>query len=378
MALADDLLAVLDDPTHMWSHALRELSVDGQRLFLTLTLLPKPVSSDVLQIAYTAQTLDRSETFLESLRSLEDSFISIERRYADLRLVGFRNPSLLDFATIYIDNNSDWLDSLLSAPKYFEQIIIVFSLAMTKTATVVNPRDRSRKDARPKYPGIRRWVERRFSELITTAVNLLDAEKAEVYVVRGSSRLGQLLEIMAAYGTPTKSAILDKLRTKVEEAVYPATRESADVMVELLRKPNYRRLLDELLNDNACAVMRESILDKDAWKFAVLSDLDWLLELELEESWESWGNDYVSYARQLAEELADSTDDDELRVAIKELNSVGDMLGADLYNEISMLEQQREVLKQYEDYNDDELPLSGSGNAVDESAELDRIFASLL
>ena len=124
--------------------------------------------------------------------------------------------------------------------------------------------------------------------------------------------------------------------------------------------------------------MRESILDKDAWKFAVLSDLDKLLELELEESWESWGDDYVSYARQRAEELADSTNDDELRVAINELNSVGDMLGADLYNEISMLEQQREVLKQDEDYNDDELPLSGSGNAVDESAELDRIFASLL
>src|ERR1700733_12583349 len=102
MALADDLLAVLNDPTHMWSHALKELSSDAQRLFLTLTLLPKPVSSDVLQVSFTSQTSSRSASFLDSLRSLEDSFISIDKRYADRRSVAFRNPSLQDFANAHL------------------------------------------------------------------------------------------------------------------------------------------------------------------------------------------------------------------------------------------------------------------------------------
>lgn len=85
MALADDILAVLDNPTHMWSHALRELSQESQRLFLTLSLLPQPILIDDLQIAYSAQSFNRTEPFLDSLRALDDSFISISAGTRDRR-----------------------------------------------------------------------------------------------------------------------------------------------------------------------------------------------------------------------------------------------------------------------------------------------------
>lgn len=380
MTLAEDLLAVLDDPAHMWTHALKELSSDAQRLFLTLTLLPKPVSSDVLQVAYTSQELNRSESFLDSLRSLEDSFISIEKLYANLRAVSFRNPSLEDFANSHLDSNSDWLDGLLSAPKYYEQIIGSFSLAMAQTSLLVDARDRSRKDAPPKYPGIKQWVERRATDLIGMAVNLLDAERAWIYSSSSSSRarLGQLLEIIVAYGMPANEATVHQLAAAATIAAHPNTQDSANVILELINKPTHRRLLDDLIRNNTVAVVRENVLDKDSWKFGVLAKLDNILKLDLEESWDSWGNDYLNYARQLAERLTDSNDDDDLRIAIDELESVGRMLDADLSNEIAALEERRRHIPQDDDYDDESQSSGSDGSVEDSSAQLHKIFATLL
>jgi hypothetical protein len=376
MPLADDLLAVLNNPTHMWSHALKELSVDGQRLFLTLTLLPDPVSSDVLQIAYTSHTSNRSESFLDSLRSLEDSFVAIEKRYTDDRSISFRNPSLQDFANAYLDSNPDWLDTLLSAPKYYEQIIAVFNLAMAQTAQLIDARTRSRKDAPPKYPGIKGWVDRRADKLTETAIKLLAAVPTDFFRYVRKTRFGQLLEITAVYGLPTKKKVLHKLRVAAALAVQPSTQVEAKAMLELLSEPVYRRLLDKLLQDSAAAVMRESILDKDSWKFAILAELDKLLELDSEETWDSWGSDYVEYARQLAEDLADSDDDEDLRMAIDELTSIGTMLGVDLYSEINALEQRRDDLPEGDDYDD--IKPSAPVNSIVDSTRLHEIFASLL
>src|ERR1700722_20746442 len=124
MSLADELLAALNDPTYMWSHALKESSPDSQRLFLAMALLPQPVSADDLQIAHSAESASRVEPFIDSLRTLEDSFIKIEAAgyMSSRRWVNFRNPSLQDFAYQYLDEYSDWLDTLLSSPVYYEQI----------------------------------------------------------------------------------------------------------------------------------------------------------------------------------------------------------------------------------------------------------------
>jgi hypothetical protein len=362
----------------MWSHALKELSSDGQRLFLTLTLLPEPVSSDILQVAYTAQKLTRSESFLDSLRSLEDSFISIEKRYAHLRSISFRNPSLEDFAKAHLDSNSDWLDSLLSAPKYYEQIIGVFSLAMAQTALLIDPADRSQKPASPKYPGVKAWVERRAPELIDLAVELIGSDNAYIYVKSRTSRLSQLLEILAAYDRPTRSAVREKLQAKIVSAINPNGRDSANIMVELLRKPSYRNILDEVLEGDAAELMRENILDKDSWKFGILKDLDRILALEVGESWDSWGNEYVDYALQLTADLKNSDDYEDLRLAISELETISDMLGVDLYDEIAALEQRRDGLPQDEDYDDGSSQLKEPASMGDDSAQLDKIFSSLL
>ena len=341
MQLADEILAVLDDPTRMWSHALRQLSPDARRLFLTLTVLPKPVSADVLQIAYTAQKANRSESFLDSLRSIEDSFVNIKKPWGTVRSVEFRNPSLQDFAHAYIDENPDSLDTILGSPVFYEQIIGVFSLAMAQSEQIYNVKDRSKKPNQPKYLGVKKWVERRAANLISMAIDLLDSEMGELYSYVGRSRLSQLVEIMANYGTPDAALASDKVKKVVEQAVNPRSKRAANITVSLLRRPSPRLIMDRLADGNAAAITRENVLDKDDWKYGILSELDVVLDLDRDDSWESWGASYLEYARQLAEDLSDSANDEDLRDAIQELNSITYMLEVDMSEEITKLEAQR-------------------------------------
>ena len=166
--------------------------------FLSLALLPKPVSTDNLQIAHTASAMRRTESFLDSLRPLEDSFAKIKKPYGSTRLVEFRNPSLQDFAYLYLNENTDYLDTLLSHPAFFSRRRIYSPLythtGWTYKITEGSGRPHKRKGD-PKYPMIKAWVDRRSSRLLENAVDLLDSEPAEIYGHADRSRLSQLLEI---------------------------------------------------------------------------------------------------------------------------------------------------------------------------------------
>lgn len=60
------------------------------------------------------------------------------------------------------------------------------------------------------------------------------------------------------------------------------------------------------------------------------------------------------------------------------MNNMGELLTADLYAEIEMLEQRRRDLPEEEDYDDTSESRAASRKKVDESAQLDAIFESLL
>src|SRR5450756_196505 len=179
MPLADDLLAILNDPTHMWSHALKEASRDSQRLFLTLALFSKALTVDDLQIAYSEQNSATSESFMDSLRALEDSFVKIRAGYQGIRWVDFRNPSLQDFSHEHLNEYSDWLDTLLSTPMYYEQIIGTYKLGMSrKPATILlKPRGsappiKTIREGDRKFDGIHRWLRRHHGQIATKAIDL--------------------------------------------------------------------------------------------------------------------------------------------------------------------------------------------------------------
>src|SRR6185437_14662334 len=171
MALADELLAVLNDPTHMWSHALQELPRGTQRLFLTLALMPTPAPIDNLQLAYISQGFERTDTFLDSLRSLEDSFVVISTPSSRgsavaERVVSFRNPSLEEFGYVYLNEYSDWLSVLVDGLVLYDQFVKVFDLATSRN-------DVEHRSREYRYPEIYAWVRSNCAGLLSSAINLL-------------------------------------------------------------------------------------------------------------------------------------------------------------------------------------------------------------
>lgn len=389
--LADYLLEVLNNPTRMWSHALKELSADAQRLFLTMVLLPMPVLAELLQVAYTSQAVSKSEPFMDSLRSIEGSFVAIKNSRF-FPSVDFRNPSLHDFANRYVDDNSDVLDALLSVPVLFEQIITTFNLAMAQTEHRVNTVTRKRVDSPPKFPKIKGWVERHADKLISCAIELFDTEPVTAVVYWKHSRIRQLLSLIAVYGLPLASAESEKLRAAARVAMSPLDRSSAEEAMQFLKDPAFKNLLDRILQEDSAAVMRRNVLDRDNWKFHILLRLDRILNVETSVSWQSWGVGFVEYVRELI-----ATDDlpleIRLRDVIDELLHMQVTLDIDLSAEIADLESRNSShymrgSGNYDEYDEVDAPGPDSeGEDSDwseqeayayECEELEEIFDSLL
>jgi len=393
MSLAEDLLAVLNDPTYIWSHALRESSQDSQRLFLTLPLLLQPIAVDDLQVAYSSQRFNQAEPFLDSLRALEDSFISIDAGTQGKRWVSFRNPSLQDFSHEYLNKYSDWLDSLLSEPVFYEQIIGAYEIAMSRLPGVSKvspgPPPRLVYDEGPvKFSEIRSWVVRRHEHLIGKAISLA-LSGSEIEPVRQyekktiSAKFKKLSEVILTFGEPSGLPTKQSLSELVDRALRPADESSAIAIHDLLRGGKAAHLVQRYSAGDAMDILRESILDKDTWKFSILSLIDHHLGINSEASMEQWGNDYLAYLEDFVYEMLQSDDYEDLDNAIHEIGDISSFLEVDLYDSISALENRRDHLPSEEDDDADyeryaSENSSASRSSSDSMRELDNVFASLL
>jgi hypothetical protein len=392
MSLADDLLAVLEDPTHMWSHALRESSRDSQRLFLTLPLLPQPIAVDDLQVAHSGQVTTPAESFLDSLRALEDSFLQIGVEFQGARWVDFRNPSLQDFSHQYLSEYSDWLDTLLSAPVYYEQIVNAYKLGMARdldqtilTRGESGPPTRTVREGERKFDGIHRWLTRRHAQLIPKALDLASTgSQIHLHYMYESqdacSKLKELLQILLAYGIPPGDSVRQALSKVIQQALKPATKDSASIMFDLLRASQTADIIAVHAPSDAMKILRHNLLDKDKWKFAMLARIDELLGVGPDDSMTAWGRDYIAHAEGLEYQLSGNEDPDDYDEAIEELRDVSSFLGIDLYDQIDILETKRDELPQRRSDEDFESydAASSKSNSQDPSRELDRIFSALL
>lgn len=390
MSLAEDLLAVLNDPTYMWSHALRQSSRDSQRLFLTMPLLPQPILVDDLQVAYSSQKFNQAESFLDSLRALEDSFITIDAGTQDRRWARFRNPSLQDFSHEYLNKYSDWLDGLLSEPVFYDQIIRVYEIAMSRLPAVrkisPGPPPRLVRNEGPiKFPEIRSWVVRHHNYLIDKAMSLaLSGSETEAVRLseekRISAKFKEISEVILTFGEPSSHSAKQSLSELIDRALKPTDESSAVTIYDILRGGGKAAsLIQRYSASDAMDVLRESILDKDTWKFSILSLIDQHLGIDSEASLEQWGNDYLAYLDGYVYEMLQSDDYDDLDNAIHEMEDIGTFLDIDLYDSISALESRRDNIPPEEDDADYERYTSeNSSSGSDSMRELDNVFASLL
>jgi hypothetical protein len=390
MSLAEEILSVLHDPTYMWSHALREASQDSQRLFLTLPFLPQPISTNDLQVAYSTQRFNQTETFLDSLRALEDSFISIDVGGQNRRWVNFRNPSLQDFSHKYLNKYTDWLNRILSNPTYYEQVINVYNLAMSRlpgsrTVSAGPPHRLNYHEGELRFTEIRSWVTSQHHDLISEAINLA-LSRSEVrdrykYVRQDFSiKLKELVEIILTFGEPSEQSTIQVFGELINRALRPTDEPSADSVLDLLRVRKTAKVVEKYSTDDAMEILRTNILDLDeqTWRFSVLSKIDEFLGIDYEESMDAWGHDYIRHLDEFVDEMMQSSDYEDIDNAINEMRGVSSLLGIDLYDSISVLESHRDSLPpdrgdgDYERYSTSQISDSSS------SHELDNVFASLL
>lgn len=388
MPLADEILRVLDDPTYMWSHALREASQDSQRLFLTLPLLPQPISTDDLQVAYSAQKFSQTETFLDSLRALEDSFISIGASVKGRRLVNFRNPSLQDFAQEYLNRHTDWLDRLLSKPVYYEQIINVYNLAMSRLPesqkiSAGPPYKFTHQEGELRFTETRSWVGKHHQDLLGKAIHLALSRsdlrgKYRYLPQRPDINLKELVDYIQAFGEPSDNSTIHSFGKLITEALQPSDEPSAQAILDLLRTRNTADIVERYSSSEAIETLRTNLIDKDTWKFSILSKIDEFLEIDAENSMNAWGHDYIDHVGGWVYEMSQSTDYDDLDNAIDELRDISSLLGVDLFDSIEELEGIRDNLPPERDDDDYESYSSSRSKDSDSSRELDNVFASLL
>jgi hypothetical protein len=375
VSLGDDLLAVLNDPTHMWTHALKELHSDGQRLFLTLATLPERTAVEDLRNAYTRQHFTPKQPFADTLRTLEDSFITISAPYPGLpnRRVAFRNPSLADFAHQYLDENVDWLTRILRHPVFFEQPAIIFSLGRAKGTS----------EAMAKYPGILAWVTSQRLYLLESMLRLFDSEEPEAdgpaYSRVRQTRLGQIVTSMQLYGLAHNTQLHGEMRSIVEAQLEQDNMSTADDLIQMLKRPGDKAILDKVLRRDAAFALREKlIVSSRTGRFTRLHAVEALLRNEETHFVDEWRDEAVEYYRGWAAQLEGSDDLAEFDRAINEIDSISDYLGEDFSELMEDLEAWREdIPRDSEDYEGDiENTVGGSNVATWD--EVDRLFGGLI
>ena len=362
-----------------------------------MALLPPPISVDDLQIAHSAEDASPAESVVDSLRTLEDSFIRIESGFIGARWVDFRNPSLQDFAYGYINEYSDWLDTLLSSPVYYEQIVGVYNLAMVRSPGSWTVQKRGKVSVRTdyregpiKFQAINRWVAARHNRLISRVAELAASDgDLHTYNYRHyydkpdvGSKLKEVLQILRTFGVLSIQELDAALSTLITRALEPSSEASAEVVLDLLRQRNTAEIIEEHTDAEPMQVLRENIIDKDTWKFSILSRIDEFLHMENEGSMTDLGDEYISYAEQLAYNMPDDSDYEDYSEAINELGSLSSFLGVDLHNSIAALESACSEIPSPEDerndYEDYAAAAEPSPDRADPLRELDRIFSGLL
>lgn len=137
----------LDNPVEIWKHAFQNQISESSRyvLFTLLTLSGKVYSDDLKKCFYSLVEYDTNtfklqfnrETFNNSLKELENSFIKIEKDSHGNLYINFQNPSIQDFLINILKKDNDLKGSLLNSLIFIEQITNIFHVKTTKTKKVL-------------------------------------------------------------------------------------------------------------------------------------------------------------------------------------------------------------------------------------------------
>lgn len=132
----------LDDPNEYWESTFKKQTFSSQVILLILFISNTPILRESIEQTYKEAVKRRSEygfnisllEFDESLKELEDTFITIEPYYGNKQFkIDFQNPSLKDFLLEYLRHNlSIYGEFLIQSATFFNQLIFAFDTKQDK------------------------------------------------------------------------------------------------------------------------------------------------------------------------------------------------------------------------------------------------------
>lgn len=366
MTLSEHLLSALNNPQSMWQHALRQLTPDSRRIFLTLPSLPNLTEVSDVQAAFSAQAVDQSGSFLDALNALEGSFVTITGDGGHSRYLDFRNPSIGDFAQSHLESNLDWLDVVLSKPIFYEQISVIVNLS------------RSRSGVERTFPGIDGWVQRNGARLLQQCLELLDARRPRTLLstpMASTVRLGQSIALAHRLRMANSVDVLTRIASFVETDLAKLSEVKVGAYITALQVEGTRNMLATALGSDLLSRLRVDLLESGRdWRFSALARID--RDLGLVDVGEGWRDEAIDYCRGLARQHEDADDVDDLSQAIDEIQTMERALNIDLSHLVEPLQAALDEF--YPDEEPDPEPRRGGPREVrDDWPRIDDLFDTL-
>jgi hypothetical protein len=383
-----------DNPERVWRHAFEnQLDELGQAVVITLATLPPEVTAEELEVAVAGIVAARGglaptrRAFYNALRVLEGNFIRVIR-VSNIRVVAFHNPSIRDFALLYLDENPDEVTRVVAGAYFFDQLLLLRRYAAEGQQSLLGQRVRE-------FPGIRSvvsgdWVgfidglRRNFDSptcgVQTSALSYAPdvsprrsvSPERRFMTILAFSRRGELVPLEEAW----MKKRLEELRNRWEERA--AEKQEAVDLVEALRLCDGYELAAEELGRVVKNWVLQPRQDTDDWGVAAtlkrpgvnLIDEDEFRSLV--EEFEEWITTHLEEASATASSAAG------LEGELDRANELADEYGVSLATlvDVDAIQGRIEELaaEEYEPDVDDDRPRSGGS----EDGELNSLFGSLI
>ncbi|WP_199925381.1 nSTAND3 domain-containing NTPase [Paenibacillus bouchesdurhonensis] len=134
----DTIIKTLENPTQIWLHAFEnQISVLSKYILYTLLISNNPITEQAMlriiknMIKFESKYYNypfQRESFLHSLKELENTFIKITKRYDGENLIQFQNPSVKDFLLNYIEGDEELLELIIESLVYFNHLFTIFDV----------------------------------------------------------------------------------------------------------------------------------------------------------------------------------------------------------------------------------------------------------
>jgi len=219
---------ILNNPERLWQRAFEAgLDEAARTLLLCVASLPDDVSLAPLENAFIGSCRVRDipvhgQRFTASLRVLDDSFVSLNRR-GDTTVVAPHNPSLLDFLTEYVRSSHPDAELVLAGAAYLEQVLWVWHVFS-------EPRDEFAARQSPPPPALMPAFARAFEATLDSPL------------MEGQVRVGHIHRIHSTTHLDTRSGRLELLLDHLDQS--PAL---ADVMTDGWLRDASRKWVDSFI-----------------------------------------------------------------------------------------------------------------------------------